>query len=223
MSPFRRIAVGLAVAAVAVFAIAAPASAHDSLVHSTPGAEERLDAAPENIVLTFSGELLVLGDSTLGAVVLVMDEAGRDWATGDVEVSGNTVTASVEEGMPDAGYQVRWQVVSEDGHPISGIVPFTIGDAAPLASPSASGGGSASDADTDDAAGAGTDAGDADADNARAQDQTTTDSPGIPRVLLIGAGGAALAAAAFAVYRILRRPRTAPAAPDTGDAAEEQL
>lgn len=221
MSPVRRIAVGLAVAAVAVFAVAAPASAHDSLVHSTPGAEERLDAAPKNIVLTFSGELLVLGDSTLGAVVLVMDEAGRDWATGDVEVSGNTVTASVEEGMPDAGYQVRWQVVSEDGHPISGIVPFTIGDAAPLASPSATGGGSASGADADDAAGAGPGTGDADADSA--QDQTTTDSPGIPRVLLIGAGGAALAAAAFAVYRILRRPRTAPAVPDTGDAAEEQL
>lgn len=219
MSPVRRIAVGLAVAAVAIFAIAAPASAHDSLVHSTPETDESLAAAPENIVLTFSGQLLVLGDSTLGAVVLVLDDDGRDWATGDVEVSGNTVTANVEPGMPDAGYQVRWQVVSEDGHPISGIVPFTIGDAAPMASTSASGEGAASDASD---AGSNADAdGEADADSAK--DQTPTDTGGIPRVLLIGAGGAVLAVVAFALYRILRRPRTASAAPDTGDAAEDQL
>lgn len=221
MSPVRRITVGLVVAAVAVLAVAAPASAHDSLVHSTPAAEERLDAAPESIVLTFSGELLVLGDSTLGAVVIVIDESGRDWATGDVEVTGNTVTAGVEPGMPVAGYQVRWQVVSEDGHPISGIVPFTIGDAAPMASTSANGGDTAADAAESDA--------DADADTGTAgdadgvQDQPPTDSDGIPRVLLIGAGGAALTALAFVVYRILRRPRTAAAAPDNGDAAEDAL
>lgn len=215
MSPVRKIAVGLGVAAVAVLAIAAPASAHDSLVSSTPAADERLQAAPESIVLTFSGELLVLGDSTLGAVVIVVDDNGRDWVSGDVEVSGNTVTAPVDPGMPDAGYQVRWQVVSEDGHPISGIVPFTIGDAEPMASTSASSPASdSSDSDAD---------ADADADTGSASDQTTSDADGIPRVLLIGAGGAVLAAAAFALYRILRRPRTASAAPDSGDSAEEQL
>ena len=213
MSPVRRIAVGLAVAAFAVLAIAAPASAHDSLVTSTPGADERLDVAPESIVLTFSGELLVLGDSTLGAVVIVVDEHGRDWVSGDVVVSGNTVTTPVDPGMPDAGYQVRWQVVSEDGHPISGIVPFTIGDADPMVSTNANGSASEpSDADTD-----------ANAATGSASDQTTTDADGIPRVLLIGAGGAVLAAAAFALYRFLRRPRTASAAPGSGDAAEDQL
>lgn len=212
MSPVRRIAVGLAVAAVAVLAIAAPASAHDSLVHSTPAADEALAAPPESIVLTFSGELLVLGDSTLGAVVIVIDEDGRDWATGDVEVAGNTVTAGVEPGMPDAGYQVRWQVVSEDGHPISGIVPFTIGDAAPMASASAGGDSAASGSSSgSDSSGASADSG--------TEDQTTTGSDGIPRVLLIGGGGAVLAAVAFALFRILRHPRTAPAASADGDAA----
>ena len=218
MSPVRRITVGLVVAAVAVLAIAAPASAHDSLVHSTPGADEALAAPPESIVLTFSGELLVLGDSTLGAVVIVIDEDGRDWATGEVEVEGNTVTAAVDSGMPDAGYQVRWQVVSEDGHPISGIVPFTIGDAAPLASSSASASANAgANADDDAVSDASTDGDDS------AQGQTSTDSGGIPRVLLIGGGGAVLAALAFVLYRTLRRPRTASAASADGDAAEEQL
>jgi methionine-rich copper-binding protein CopC len=193
----------MAVAVVAVFATAVPASAHDSLVHSTPGADEQLAVAPESVVLTYSGDLLVLGDSTEGAVVLVIDADGRDWATGEVVVSGNTVTAAVEPGMPDAGYQVRWQVVSEDGHPISGVVPFTIGDGQPLA---------ATQAPTDDGASAYT---------PDVSDQTADDTDGGLRVLLVGGAGAAVAAAAFVLYRILRRPKTAPAASAPADAADE--
>lgn len=204
MSPARRFAVGMAVAAVAVFATAVPASAHDSLVHSTPEADESLATAPESITLTYSGELLVLGDSTQGAVVLVIDESGRDWATGDVEVSGNTVTATVEPGMPDAGYQVRWQVVSEDGHPISGIVPFTIGDAEPM---------TATQAPTD---------ADAPSYVPDASDQSTDETDGGLRLLLVGGAGAAIAVVALVLYRILRRPKTAPAASAEGDAAEEK-
>lgn len=205
MSPARRFAVGMAVAAVAVFATAVPASAHDSLVHSTPAADESLATAPESITLTYSGELLVLGDSTQGAVVLVIDESGRDWATGDVEVSGNTVTATVEPGMPDAGYQVRWQVVSEDGHPISGIVPFTIGDAEPM---------TATQAPTD------ADAPSYVPDASDPTDQSTDETDGGLRLLLVGGAGAAIAVVALVLYRILRRPKTAPAASAEGDAAE---
>ncbi|MCK2029419.1 copper resistance protein CopC [Microbacterium sp. KSW4-6] len=193
----------MAVAAVAVFATAVPASAHDSLVHSTPEAGESLATAPESITLTYSGELLVLGDSTQGAVVLVIDESGRDWATGDVEVSGSTVTAAVEPGMPDAGYQVRWQVVSEDGHPISGIVPFTIGDAEPM---------TATQAPTD---------ADAPSYVPDASDQSTDETDGGLRLLLVGGAGAAIAVVTLVLYRILRRPKTAPAASAEGDAAEE--
>ena len=207
MSPARRFAVGMAVAAVAVFATAVPASAHDSLVHSTPEADESLATAPESITLTYSGELLVLGDSTQGAVVLVIDESGRDWATGDVEVSGSTVTAAIEPGMPDAGYQVRWQVVSEDGHPISGIVPFTIGDAEPM---------TATQAPTD------ADAPSYVPDASDPTDQSTDETDGGLRLLLVGGAGAAIAVVALVLYRILRRPKTAPAASAEGDAAEEK-
>ncbi|MFJ4253485.1 copper resistance protein CopC [Microbacterium sp. NPDC090003] len=207
MSPVRRFAVGMAVAAVAVFATAVPASAHDSLVHSTPEADENLATAPESITLTYSGELLVLGDSTQGAVVLVIDESGRDWATGDVEVSGNTVTAAVEPGMPDAGYQVRWQVVSEDGHPISGIVPFTIGDAEPMTA------GAPTDADAPAYV---PDASD------ESTDQSTDETDGGLRALLVGGAGATIAVVALVLYRTLRRPKTAPAASAEGDAADQK-
>jgi methionine-rich copper-binding protein CopC len=205
MSPARRFAAGLAVAAVAILATAAPASAHDALIHSTPEADQRLETAPETIELVYSGDLLVLGDSADGAVVLVVDGEGHDWASGEVEVRGNTVTATLDAGMPDAGYQVRWQVVSEDGHPIAGSVPFTIGDGEPLSTQT-------------DAEGTSGDSG----DEPPAADQTiTAETDGALRVLLVGGAGAAIAVVALLLYRILRRTKTASAPPAQGDDAEE--
>jgi methionine-rich copper-binding protein CopC len=186
MSVLRRIGAGLALAAIAVLATTAPASAHDQLVSSTPADGESLATAPEEIVMTFSGELIVLDESTAGAVVMVVDASGRDWATGEIDVQWDTVTVQLEAGMPSAGYQVRWQVVSSDGHPISGVIPFTVGDAAPMA---VSGNG-------DNAA---------DGAAAPSEDQIAVESSSPLRMLLIGAGGAAIAAAAFALYRFSRR------------------
>ncbi|MEV4735705.1 MULTISPECIES: copper resistance CopC family protein [unclassified Microbacterium] len=202
MSPFRRGAAGVIVAAIAVFAIAAPASAHDQLVSSTPSDGEQLAAAPTSVTMTFSGELLVLDDSAAGAVVLVVDESGVDWSAGSVTVSGSTVTAELRPDMPVAGYQVRWQVVSEDGHPISGVIPFTIGDATPFTiagTPSSAG-------ETPDAANS---------------DQVAQETSGVVRILLVAGGGAAVAAAVFVLYRFLRRPRTAAASPESGAAADD--
>jgi len=207
MSPFRRLAAGVTVAAVAILASAVPASAHDQLISSTPSDGAELDAAPESITLTFSGQLLILDESMSGAVVLVVDDSGRDWATGEAEVRGDTVIAAVDPAMPVAGYQVRWQVVSEDGHPISGVIPFTIGDAAPMKTSSASP--PASDVTTQDTTGA----------NA----QTADDPSGVLRPLLIGAGGAAIAVVAFALYRFLRRPRVTAAPPTPGESAADEL
>ncbi|GAB3601314.1 copper resistance CopC family protein [Microbacterium tumbae] len=204
MSPVRRIGAGLAVATVATLATAAPASAHDELTFSDPAAEARLDSAPEEVTMEFSGDLLTLGESMTGAVVLVIDGSGRDWATGDPEVIGNSVTVDLDEGMPDAGYQVRWQVVSEDGHPISGVIPFTIGDAEPFETTTAE------QALPSDGA-------------ADAQDQTVSETSSAMRIVLVGAGGAAIAAVFFALYRFLRRPRTAPAQPDAGESAGSEL
>ncbi|PRB08685.1 copper resistance CopC family protein [Microbacterium sp. MYb62] len=205
MSPVRRIAAGLALATVATLAIATPASAHDQLISSTPAADERVAAAPESITMTFSGELLVLDESLTGAVVLVVDASGKDWVSGDVTVDGRTVTAPLAPGMPTAGYQVRWQVVSEDGHPIAGVVPFTVGDAEPMESPVSGGA-----VETPSAP-------------AEQPDQNAADSGSAVRVLLIGAGGAAVAVLVLVLLRFLRRPRTAAAPPEDGGSAADDL
>jgi len=204
MSPVRRIAAGLALATVATLAIAAPASAHDQLISSSPAADERLATPPESITMTFSGELLVLDASLTGAVVLVVDASGEDWVAGDVTVDGRTVTVPLAPGMPAAGYQVRWQVVSEDGHPITGVIPFTIGDADPMEA-TATGGGAETPAASSE------------------QPDQNAESGGALRLLLIGAGGAAVAVLALVLVRFLRRPRTAAAPPETGGSAADDL
>lgn len=205
MSALRRIGAGLALALVAVLATAVPASAHDQLTSSTPAEGEALATAPAEVVMTFSADLIVLDASMTGAVVMVVDATGHDWASGEIEVQGNRVTAKLAPGMPVAGYQVRWQVVSEDGHPISGVIPFTIGDAAPMVPAGSSDGAADSDAVTP------------------AEDQIADDSSSPVRVLLIGASGAAIAAAGFALYRFLRRPKATAVTPESGDDAAETL
>lgn len=204
MSALRRIGAGLALAMIAVLAIAVPASAHDQLTSSTPAEGEALATAPEEVVMTFSGELIVLDASMPVAVVMVVDASGQDWATGETDVQGNMVTAQLKTGMPVAGYQVRWQVVSEDGHPIAGMIPFTIGDADPMVT-------------------AGNSDGSMDSDPATTEDQIADESSSPVRVLLIGAGGAAIAAAGFALYRFLRRPKATAAPPEPGDDAANNL
>lgn len=204
MSPVRRFAAGAVLAAVAILATAAPATAHDQLLESDPGDGEHLDAAPSSVTMTFSGELLVLDESTAGAVVLVVDAEGEDWATGEVEVRGRNVTAALRTDIPDGGYQVRWQVVSEDGHPIAGVIPFAVGDAVPLEStgnpePTAS----------------------APDDSSTASDQNADETGDPIRVLLVGGAGAALAVAAFALLLNLRRRRAAAVPPESGDDTAE--
>ncbi|MGV2900306.1 copper resistance CopC family protein, partial [Microbacterium sp. AGC62] len=159
----------------------------------------------EDITMTFSGELLVLDESLTGAVVLVVDASGEDWVAGDVTVAGRTVTASLAPGLPTGGYQVRWQVVSEDGHPIAGVIPFTVGDADPMAQTSDTGDATAAPADTSE------------------QTDQNAESGGALRVLLIGAGGAATAVLILVLIRFLRRPRTAAAPPETGGPAADDL
>jgi copper resistance protein C len=124
----RSLAAALAVAVLTlstVGVLATPASAHDQLVASDPAEGAVVAASPDQVTLTFSDE--VLG---LGGVVIVADRRGTNWADGDLEISANRVTQRLEPGAPDGAYQIRWRVVSADGHPISDVVNYSVGEAA---------------------------------------------------------------------------------------------
>ena len=118
---------GFVIAIVAVLGIASPASAHDELVGSSPAADEQFDSAPTEVVLTFSAAIL-----PDGAAIEVVDADGENWTEGESVIDTNTLTVPLSADLPEAGYVVEWRVVSSDGHPISGAIPFAVGDAEPL-------------------------------------------------------------------------------------------
>lgn len=93
---------------------AAPAWAHDSLISSTPEADEVLDSSPEEIVLEFSGEGLTTGES-IPNTIWVTDSEGEHWE-GDTEVDGPTMSTDLEEPLPNGEYEVLYHAVYSDGH-----------------------------------------------------------------------------------------------------------
>lgn len=200
---------GAILALVAVFALPTAASAHDQLVSSDPAADAQLDTAPTVVTLEFSAAIM-----DTGLAMTVVDADGTDHLVDEPVADGTTVTATLDT-LPVGGYQVRWRVVSSDGHPISGYVPFTVGDAEPLPTPTAGEGTTA-----DDGAATGGDTA-ASADAAPSEDaasesgaavttsstdgSTASDDSGVLRTVLIGAGGAVVAVGVLVLILVLNR------------------
>jgi len=102
---------------------AAPASAHNYLVESTPTEGETLTALPDEFIITTNDDLLDLGDDAGGFALQVQDSDGLYYGDGCVVVDGPSMTAGAALGAPGE-YLLTWQVVSIDGHTVSGEIPF---------------------------------------------------------------------------------------------------
>jgi len=106
-----------------------PAQAHTALVSSDPADGSRLDAAPAQIVLTFTEAIGTQGSE----VALLLDDELVDTA---VSYDGTrvTVTPAGQTWGPGA-YTVNYRVVSADGHPVTGSSSFEVaGDTQPTSS-----------------------------------------------------------------------------------------
>ncbi|HAS32703.1 MAG TPA: hypothetical protein DCS84_10440 [Microbacterium sp.] len=105
-----------------LLATAAPAAAHDEIVSSFPEAGSTVSVVPEEISLTFSGEIL----TDVSAVIIeVVAPDGQNIASRDPVIDATTVTQAVTPGQAGV-YTVRWRVVSSDGHPISNEYQYTV-------------------------------------------------------------------------------------------------
>lgn len=175
--------------------IGTPAAAHDTLISSTPSTGEVLEQAPEEIRLTFSADLL-----DLGGEILVTDEQGAQHTDGAMVVDGADASIGVDD-LADGGYTVAWRVVSSDGHPISGVIPFAVGDAEPPASPAAQAGEDPENTDPVPAAGG------SDAEAGSGELAGSGSQPGWGRTALIAGGGALLGLLVFGGVTFARRSR----------------
>lgn len=121
----RAIAVTL-LAGTALLVGAAPAFAHTRLESSDPADGASLDTGPQRVSLTFS--------ETMSAEFTALTVIGPDqgaYQTGPISAQGNTVSAAVLPLGPAGRYEIGYRVVSEDGHPVTGSVAFTLTTAGP--------------------------------------------------------------------------------------------
>jgi putative copper resistance protein D len=121
----RRGPAALAVTTLAVLASLAlatgPAHAHASLTSSTPASGASLAEAPREVVLRFSGAI-----NPATATVAVRGSDGVTAAEGAPTVTGAVVVQPLRPTLPDGHFTVTFQVVSVDGHRISGSLHFAV-------------------------------------------------------------------------------------------------
>ncbi|WP_158277175.1 copper resistance CopC family protein [Serinibacter arcticus] len=119
----RRVLAPLAVLASLLLTLgltAAPASAHDVLISSTPADGETLTTAPTEIVLTFNNDIAQIGAEVqiTGPDGTVVNEAPT--------VTGPAATVLLTGEVTSGTYSVAWRVTSSDGHPIDGTFTFVL-------------------------------------------------------------------------------------------------
>lgn len=104
----------LGAATAASLAGATAAQAHDQLVSTDPADGDTLETAPEQLTLTFSGEI-----QDIGARVDLVDGDGVAHEAGFAAERGDLVVTPAEA-LPAGEYTLSWRVISSDGHPIEG-------------------------------------------------------------------------------------------------------
>jgi copper resistance protein C len=171
---------------------AAPASAHTTLLESTPAKGATVRELAE-VRLLFSEKL-----QPALVKVQVRDAAGGRHETAEApRVTGATVRQSVTPGLPGGAYKIVYRVVSNDGHPVTGEVQFTlIGPARGGAAPAAGGPAASPGAEAPAAVPA-----------------ATAGSEGTKRWLMLG-GGLLFGILIGLGFVVLRRPRQEPSSGD---------
>lgn len=120
--------VALLLTAVAGLALAvlpaSPALAHAALLTSNPQDGVVLDAAPEQLELSFNQPVGI----GLGAVRVVGPDGERvDDGAPELRNGGKQVVARLPRADERGTYVLLWRVMSEDSHPVSGASTFSIG------------------------------------------------------------------------------------------------
>jgi len=198
-----------ALAALAAVALVRPAAAHDYLVGSVPEQGATVDSVPSEVTLEFNTSI---GERF--AQVAVVDDTEGTYQVGEPVVDGATLTQAVDGLQPGMTVTVSYRVVSSDGHPIGGTVPFSIaagtGGEAPPPTPEGTDTTTTDSTDSTDAAGATTDS-TTDSTTGTAATSTTDSSTVSPVVWVAAVAVAALlAGSALALSRRRSRTSTSP-------------
>src|SRR5256714_2298737 len=114
----------LALVALAALAFPASAFAHANLDSTSPTYRQRLQAPPRAVVLHFDQAVQAQPNA-----IEVKNEFGK-MLSGVARANGQSVRVPLQR-LPRGPYTVRWHVLSEDGHVVSGVFTFGVRVKAP--------------------------------------------------------------------------------------------
>lgn len=99
------------------------AAAHAELVETDPAEGAVVETAPETVTLTFNEPVRLTSQE------IAVYDAGGDPVASTAGATGAEVTVGLTDaaGLEDGTYVVSWNVLSGDGHPISGALTFSVG------------------------------------------------------------------------------------------------
>lgn len=120
-----RVLFGAVLVALLLSLQAAPVAAHPEILRSDPPAGGAVDAAPQNLTLTFTEpvEARLLD-------IAVTSETGTRVDRGDAQRLDNARQVQVGLGnLAQGAYVVRWRALGFDGHIVSGVFNFGVGRA----------------------------------------------------------------------------------------------
>ncbi|MFJ5767549.1 copper resistance protein CopC [Lysinibacillus sp. NPDC093210] len=101
------------------------AMAHAYVAKSTPAENEIFTTAPTNIFIQFN-ESIQPGFHS----IIILDSRGKKMPLNKEYVNSNNETileAKIKGKLPNGTYTMQWKAVSADGHPVQGVIPFSIG------------------------------------------------------------------------------------------------
>jgi len=135
--PVRWFAATMLLVMGALLALANPAFAHDKFVGSSPTDKATVHAAPTRVTIRFEEPP---GNGFSGISVIGPD--GKNLGIGTAKIVGSTLTIPVKKTSSTGLFTVKYHIISDDGHPVSGTVHFTVSTkpkpSATVTSPSAS-------------------------------------------------------------------------------------
>ncbi|MFE6137157.1 copper resistance CopC/CopD family protein [Bacillus sp. NPDC057893] len=122
----QRLGAWLLIACVFIILIPKSASAHAYVVKSNPTENEKLKKAPSVVKIEFDEDIQVSHFNTL----YVRDTSGKRVDLKDAHIDKRNkklLEAGLKENLQNGLYSIQWKVISADGHPIQGVIPFQVG------------------------------------------------------------------------------------------------
>jgi methionine-rich copper-binding protein CopC len=101
------------------------ANAHSSLINSDPSSGQILDRISQVMTLTFNEDLIEIEGEQVNSLQLNFLDSGEKTAL-ELNVIGPEISGLLPARTYPAGkYELSYRVVSADGHPITGVIPFS--------------------------------------------------------------------------------------------------